>query len=196
MQLEQFINKVPIGKKAVAVVERCVFQKDTSHDLKHVYAIYYEKKIEKDVFYLYDSLAESLVDVEAFSNRSYELYIPNQSRQSRLKADCHAYAIIDARLLKGMIEEENAIREDKSILMKSIGDISDLFVSNALSYLKSIPQLSFGKIGTFNLPSEFIGYDAHRFKQDLFIEIIERIATGGSCRDCEVYNDDNMLNIF
>lgn len=182
-QLMKFIDEVPMGQKAVAVVEQQVFKRDYEGDLLHVYAICYEKQVDKDVFYSYDSLASSYLSVEPFSARTCEIYVPKQQRQSSEEATCHAYAMMDARILQEMVLAENSSggRYPDNLIQEgiSLGYRLGESLYSLFTHKESVPRV----IKRFELSSQF-EYDAHRIKQDLFLELIEDVASSNAEIKC------------
>lgn len=181
-QLMKFIDDIPVGQKAVAVVEQQAFKGNDEGDLLHVYAICYEKKVDKDVFYSYDSFAASYLSVEPFSSRTCEIYVPRQQRQSSEEATCHAYAMMDARILQEMVLVENSrgrypdnlIQEGISLGYRLGESLYSLFI-----HKESAPRVT----KRFELSSQF-EYDAHRIKQDLLVELIEDVASSNAEIKC------------
>jgi hypothetical protein len=101
---QSFVSNTKIGEQAIAVIESAVVagKKDKSEFQGHVFTVLYDKQIDSDYLYIYNSSDQDYNNLKEYFRGNFCLFVRNEDRQAYGDGSttCFAYAIRDARMLK------------------------------------------------------------------------------------------------
>ncbi len=108
---QTFVSNIKIGEQAIAVIEGAVVagKQDKPSFQGHVFTVLYDKQIDSDYLYIYDSSSQNYNSLKEYFRENFCLFIRNKDRQEYGDGSttCFAYAIRDARLLKKQLALSN-----------------------------------------------------------------------------------------
>jgi hypothetical protein len=158
-QFTDFINKNSNGLVKAIISDEMYEPSNTG---KHVFAIAYQKVKGHHILYVYDSLGGHLPKElleSCFPRQSYFVYYARQTRQKIEESSCFAHAIHDLSLIDDF---------PPPIPQFSEGYLGLSLLTGFGFFLRSQ-----GEERSFDLPSEFLDFDAKQYCKTLFKYVVE-----------------------